>query len=280
MMRAALLLSILLASSTSSARTTFQQQASCPLSGKTFSTTVEGSGSVVCWRLDLKRVGWIASPPSAPVCDDHGLVLYRAFTPAELEVLRTWVTTSSFSALRDEPSWYRAAQTMRLLHDSDVTIAQTLVAASWQVERDDDHYRRLLGEAAELLHTIVSAHPEPTSPEARHLLLLLAELRRRRGDFGLAQRCLDTLAKRPAAFSVDGGGGEGGDQLAPVIAQVQAAVTKQDRRPHYIGAVDDEQDQRCWLIDVKQQAEADDERHRTDHVHVDGAHSGGAATSP
>jgi len=214
----------------------------CPLSGVEFKATVEMSGTRFCTRYDLKAVGPIGSPPAVPVCPDHGLVLYREFTEAEVASLRTWVTTPSFQSLAPTAPWWRAAETMKHLHEDPADIAWGYLMASWQVELDDVQYRRALGEAAEVLHAFVSTHAEPTSEQARNSLLLLVEVRRLRGDFQLAQKCLDTLRARSV-----------GQALSPTVQQLltdeQTFITKQDRTQHYLGA----DEEGCRAADRSQQ---------------------------
>lgn len=218
----------------------------CPISKVAFEGEVEGSGTSFCTRFDLKQVGPIGAPGSIPVCPDHHLPLYKTFTDDELGVLTAWVASDTWKALLAESDFYRVARTMEHLGESPRKVGWMLVVASWEVEQDEERHHRYLQEAAEYLRRgLAAAGGDVPMTERATRWFVLADVRRRLGHFGAAERCLARLVEVDPEASV---------VPAVVVEREREYLAARDVRMHYIGG-NDLDEERCYQADRVQQQE-------------------------
>lgn len=195
----------------------------CPLTGTTFVAQADDSGTQICVRLDLKKVGFLSSPPLVPICPDDGFVLYKPhFSETELSILRPWVESPEFRQLASEETpYFRIARTQEKLSAPSGDVALSYVIATWEAA-DGEQYRRYAAIAREKLVPLTAVAAQGGAISPAMAILLIAELERRLGNFDEAQRRLDSLPSGADAATRD------------TAAYEEELIEKRDSGPHYV----------------------------------------------
>lgn len=182
---------------TASAETKITVEKTCPVCNTTFKAVVSGSGTAFGQRLDLRRVGAIASPWLIPVCTNCQFVLYKnndKFAKAELESLRRIVNEGAYRQLdRKTPSYLRLALLYEGLKRPPDEVAFASLQASWQVEDDEKANRTLLERSLTWYEKYLALPPDEKKdwPIAE---FLRGELLRRLGKLDEAKAQFERLS--------------------------------------------------------------------------------------
>ena len=168
----------------SQAMTQFTTEMTCPYDGVKFTTTFQGSGTSFDVTLDLQQVGAIMTPWPLATCPTNGFVFYKdKFSDAELETLRPFVLSDEYQALRDQPTYYRAAWLLDHAGASHWQVTWALVQANWQ-----NH-----AFAAKILERLPQDIAEAKSDQQITLKLLDGDLLRQFGRLAEAKQVFDRL---------------------------------------------------------------------------------------
>jgi len=128
---------------------TARQKMTCPIGGESFDYVVPVGAAPLGERPDGKFYG-APSPNPLPECPSNGLVLYKDYTPAEVEKLTPLVGSDDYQALRKaDTQYYRAYWLMKRM---DVPVQLQLLAllqAGWEADDRPELRARYLAEFAE-----------------------------------------------------------------------------------------------------------------------------------
>lgn len=200
----------------------------CPVGGEHFRQEMAGSGTAFGHYLDGQLHGPIMSPWPLAKCPGNGFVIYRdGFTPAEIEVLESFVQGPEYRRLRDvETSYWLAARLQEALGVPLAERAGTLLRATWQAS--PEQYPRYVEAAGA---AFAAACPDDAAPDARdepwlYCQLIRAEWERRTSRFDAARTRLQGL--QLPAQQLDDEAVRG--QLQAEIAQQLALVAEGDAR--------------------------------------------------
>jgi hypothetical protein len=136
------------------ASTFFEQSLRCPVGGKTFTATLQGSSSSFGQRPDGKPYSTVLAPP--PECPDNGFVFYKeTYTPAEQAALTRLVLSPEYRGLRREAgAHYRRYWLMTQMAEPIDARAETLLVASWNNDdlpaAKERYQREFVGLVSEL----------------------------------------------------------------------------------------------------------------------------------
>jgi hypothetical protein len=121
----------------------------CPIGGESFDYVVPVGAPPLGERPDGKFYG-TPSPTPLPECPSNGLVLYKDYTPAEVEKLTPLVGSDDYQALRkaDTP-YYRAYWLMRKMDVPAQIQLLALLQAGWEADGNADLRARYLAEFAD-----------------------------------------------------------------------------------------------------------------------------------
>lgn len=167
------------------------QNFTCPLDGEVFEQQMDMSGTQFGTMLDLKPIGPIAAPWSLPVCPSSQFVMYRTFTPEEIEILKRFVASTDYINIKDEAIYYRVAQLKRLMQEPAKEIAMTLLQATWQA-RSNEEYARYAKEALVTFNLLLIDQSKGSKDWITNQLIIL-ELERRLSLFEAAEARLASL---------------------------------------------------------------------------------------
>jgi len=181
-------------------------QLDCPL-GTGIATGYEMSSMYINDRgLDGRPYGPHQGTLPPPVCVDNGFVVYKdRFTRSELSRLEKYIFSPGYQKIwrSGSPVYYRLAKIYEYLGDPIHTYARLYVVATWsfrdrfskrlqdRTKGGHDYYRR---EAIQALNVAIDdMRSKRLTYDKRYVEFhyLLAELYRRMGEFGSAQKKLD-----------------------------------------------------------------------------------------
>lgn len=167
----------------------------CPIGAAEFSLEVAPSPQPSDQNLDFKPVGeGVISPRPIPVCPGNGFVVYRDdFSAEEISALSTYVLSSEYRALKDiHTPYYLLAKLLDIQQRPVLEVAFTYLRASWEVDTENTRYEEYAKAAADGFETyLVDADQRVPDYFTSHLLL--AELKRRVGDFAGAKTTLEAI---------------------------------------------------------------------------------------
>jgi hypothetical protein len=220
---ALLVLAAILAASTARAMTVRDVEMTCPIGGEKFKARMAMSGTAFGQNLDRRQVGAIASPWPLAKCPSNGFVLYkREFSDAEIARLAPIVASTEYRALQaTETNHYLAAYLKRHLGADPQALFDSLLAATWEAERDG-RYPRYAAEALAELEKVLK-DPDLSFEDSRALAQLAAELERRLGRFDAAKGRLDGLLPQVR-----------GTDLERLVLQELALVSARDTATHAV----------------------------------------------
>lgn len=166
----------------------------CPIGGEPFEYIRAIVPPPTDQRPDGKPYGAIRTPPAIPECPDNGLVLYKDYSPAEVEKLIPVVASPEYQALRSQgTSYYRAYRLMRVLGESPDDYLWTLMQASWEADNRPELRALYL---TELVEASAEVPPRPEDVEWIGMEARSANALRELGRFEEAKA---RLAKLPLA---------------------------------------------------------------------------------
>lgn len=147
-----------------------EEEVVCPVGGEKFTRMALMSISTWGALPDGMPLGSGRFPVELPQCPANGLVMYRDFTPQEVERLAPFVASEEYRSLRaaGETPRYLAYRTAQFLGDKD--LHWWLLEASWEAKNDDpdgDRARRYT-EAFVASAGEVKADPESMGSIALH----------------------------------------------------------------------------------------------------------------
>lgn len=173
----------------------FEVEHTCPIDGTKFTAPTAMSGTSFGTRLDLRKIGPIASPWLMVTCPGNGFPLFEdEFSAAEIATLKAFAATDEYKALvSGHEVYYVVARLQRLLGRSRENIAFSLLSASWQAEDKDDPRALAYLDEALPLFDVEAEQPAPSddASQAATLRFLTIELRRRLGRFEEAGTLLE-----------------------------------------------------------------------------------------
>lgn len=216
-----------LVSFSTAAMTLRQVDIECPIGGSTFKTTLAMSGTQFGQNLDRRPFGPIASPWPLAKCPDNGFVLFKGtFTEQELKQLRPYVLSPDYQALQArETDHYLAARLMHRLGLPVEKVAEALLRATWEVEKEA-RYRRYAEAALAAFKDVIARAPidRPAAEQASYQQIT-GELERRLGQFDAAKRRFTALLADPQVRS---------SPLAPLVRQELALIAAKDSGTHAV----------------------------------------------
>ena len=131
------------------AQGTARRTMTCPIGGESFDYVVPVGAPPLGERPDGKFYG-TPSPPPLPECPSNGLVLYKDYTPAEVEKLTPLVGSDDYQAVRkaDTP-YYRAYWLMKKMDVPAQIQLLALLQAGWEADGNAELRARYLAEFAD-----------------------------------------------------------------------------------------------------------------------------------
>ncbi len=111
-----------------------EREFTCPLDGHTFKRKMPTGATFGGMMLDLRRYGSVPVPPIVPACPNDGFLLYEdSFTEEELTILRAFVLSEEYQAMREtEVNYWLIAKCMEKLNATPSDMAVTFLQASWE----------------------------------------------------------------------------------------------------------------------------------------------------
>jgi hypothetical protein len=173
-----------------------------------------------------------SSPPTLPlpVCPSCRFVIYEEkLAEAEKQVLSKYVRSEDYQTLsKDWPSYYLLAKLFEEIKGEDVSIANTYLMASWQVEDDAERCRHCLDKSLEYLDRYL-IYPGTYNDEWPTLQALAGELERRLGEFVRAKNRFLVLSCMPQ-FQ--------GNILEVIVRFQLKLIEAKDTNPHDLPEMD------------------------------------------
>ena len=188
---AALLATLLLSNQLMAESTSFI----CPIGGAAFSLDIPTAVAHTGQNLDFKLTGEkVTSPRPIPVCPDNGFVIYRQdFSDDEITSLSAYVLSDEYRALTDTHTpYFRLAKLLTFQGHAALEVAFAYLRASWEVDTEPERYAVYAQATASKLETYL-LDADPKTPDFFTAHWLLAELKRRTGDFESARATLDAI---------------------------------------------------------------------------------------
>ena len=224
------------------AHTSVEVEKTCHLCDTKFKTRMDASGTSFGMRLDLKKLGPIASPRSVAVCPNcHYVLLGDDLTEDELAKCRQVVESKEYKEHSGRASYFLLALLYEGLGRESLDIAHTYLKASWQEENDEKHLKEDLGMSLKNFEAYLKEGPPKkadgkTEEKAQDensaydtARLLKGELLRRLGRFEEARKYLQALLEEKQFQSTFFGD--------IVRYQIKLCVQK-DAKPHEISEVE------------------------------------------
>ncbi|MEL3890930.1 hypothetical protein V6B08_11685 [Ferrovibrio sp. MS7] len=196
----ALPVSVLLVSPEAKALTIGAAEFTCPLTNEKFVAQSVASGTSFGARLDLRRIGPIASPWPLVKCPDSGLPLFeRDFSPETVAYLKAYTATEEYRKLRAEHAdYYVTAKLQSGLGYAPDKIMFSILSAAWEVEGKNAALEKIyLTEAREHILALLQAMPHSEERWPTYYFLSV-ELSRRLGMFDEADNRLKAERARLA----------------------------------------------------------------------------------
>jgi hypothetical protein len=122
----------------------------CPIGGESFEHERAVSNTTFGMRPDGKPFGAGTFPAKLPECPSNGLILYKDYSPAEVEKLTAFIASDDFAALRaNDTPYYRAYRLMGELGETPGDRLWVLLQAGWEADSKPELRARYLAELAE-----------------------------------------------------------------------------------------------------------------------------------
>lgn len=197
----------------------------CPVGGAEFSVDLLRSAEHTGQNLDLKLTGeGVISPAPIPICPDNGFVIYRDdFSAAEISSLTAYVLSHEYQEMVDDHTpYYRLAKILDFQARPVLEVAFTYLRASWEVDTEAARYEPYASAAATGIEAyLVDADPETRDYFTSHVLL--AELKRRVGDFAGAKATLDFIKHHDTASK---------PYPSRIMIKLYELIASENREPH------------------------------------------------
>ena len=177
------------------ASTFFQETLRCPVGGKEFTATLQGSSSSFGQRPDGRPYSTGLAPP--PECPGNGFVFYKdKFTADEAAKLTPLVNGAEYQALRGtENVYYRLYWLLQHMGAKADEVAQAVLVASWNSDDEPERKARYQREFVALAATLPADTKDLFWYQAR-----AADLLRELGDHAGSNALLSVMEPRIAAF--------------------------------------------------------------------------------
>ena len=202
----------------------------CPIGGERFEAEAVMSGTSFGQNLDRRSYGATVSPWPLSKCPGNGFVIYKHdFSTAEINQLTPYVQSVAYQSLQaSETNYYLAAHLMRRSGGSQIDIADALLKATWEVERDDRYNRYAIDALAAFEDVLADSSTELAVEEANAYRQIAGELERRLGRFAEASRRFQSLLEAP---------GVRGSDLESLVHQEIALIRARDAGTHAVKVV-------------------------------------------
>jgi uncharacterized protein (DUF2225 family) len=220
---------LLIATAGTVGHTASEVKKTCPVCKTEFKTMVDMLGTSFGMRLDLKKLGPIASPWRIPVCTKCKFVLYDDKIPEkDLAKCKEIVESKDYKKHSARASYFLLGILSQKLGKDDMKIAHLYLNASWQEEENKEHLKQDLGLSLKYFEAYLK-DPTAKEPDAYFTALLLkGELLRRLGKFDEAKKHLDTL-KEKKKFK--------GTFLGDIVTYEIELCNQKDAKPHKVSEV-------------------------------------------
>ena len=199
----------------------------CPIGGVEFSADLPRSADHTGQNLDFKLTGeGVVSPAAVPICPDNGFIIYRDdFSEGEISSLTSYVLSAEYQEMVDvHTPYYRLAKIQDFLGRPVLEVAFTYLRASWEVDTDRARYEPYARVAASGMESyLVDANRETADFFTSHVLL--AELKRRVGDFAGAKAALDAVKHHDTASK---------PYPSRIMIELYKLIAGENREPHHM----------------------------------------------
>lgn len=145
-----------------SSRTLGKVEKTCPLCNKTFTATVDRSGTQSGMRLDLKPLGPTGAPWKIPVCPHCHFVLYKDdYSKEEIEKYKKLVATEEYLEIaKNYSSHFMLAKIFEHGGEEALSIAHMFIRASWQLEGSTEKCSEALEAALKNFNVYLKESPK------------------------------------------------------------------------------------------------------------------------
>lgn len=198
----------------------------CPIGEETFPHVSPRSYTTWGQRPDGKPYGDWDFPVAPPVCPGNGLVMFRAFKPAELRALEPLIASDEYRAMAErETPHYRAAWLAGKLDPKGYERARLLLSATWEADGDADLRARYQREFIEA----VAALPfHKLRLEWFQLQGRAINARRELGRFDEAEARLRALPMASLRYAQGERAAETRAGLREYLAKLEAVIARKD----------------------------------------------------
>ena len=210
--------------------TTLEQSFTCPIDGETWKQRIETSTRPSGLRLDLKKLGDVADPPTLPQCPKCRFIVFSEALPEPIiKKVKAFVQGGDYQMIAAKsPSWACLAHLQEFLGAEPVHVGFSFLRASWQVEEKPVLCERYLARAYERFSKVALALPVGHK-DRLNVLLLCGELERRLGKFDqAAERFRDLLGAEE--FKDE-------PRREPISKLQLKFIEARDRAPHTLGPI-------------------------------------------
>ena len=223
----------LLISTSAKAHTGGKVKLTCPLDNTTFEAWQDFSGTSFGARLDLKKIGPIASPWALAQCPKCGLPLYKDkkdFSADELKKLKQIVEGKRFKdESKGKTAYFALAIIQEELKEEPMDIGYNYLQASWEVEeKNPKEYKEITRRAIKWFDLAAKkAKGQNEELDIYHFAQFLPiELERKNANFDEAKRRLDSFddVKEPNI-----------EWLINALAYERLLISKKDSDNHLLG---------------------------------------------
>lgn len=210
------------------ASTFTEEKVVCPVGGEKF--THMALMSISTWGAlpDGMPLGSGRFPVELPQCPTNGLVMYRDFTPQEVERLAPFIASEEYRALRSagETPRYLAYRTAQFLGDKD--LHWWLLEASWEAKNDDPDGERARRYNAEFVEAAKLVQPDARNMEAIAARFRLANGLREMGRFDEAEAVRASIVISPKAGGSDADARENRKGWSGMIANLAGPIARRE----------------------------------------------------
>jgi len=219
---------LLLASPAVHASTYVEEEIKCPVGGEKFKYM--GLASISQWGAlpDGMPLGSGRFPTLPPQCPSNGLVLFRDFTPAEVQKLAAWVSSAEYKTWRaeEETPYYLAYQTARFLGED--RSYWLLLSATWEAKSADPASAQTKQYNEEFVAAIRQVAADPTNMESIVARLRAVNALRELGRFDEAESMRAAIEISPTAGGTDNEAAENRAGWASFMEMLAAPIARRE----------------------------------------------------